>query len=101
MKLKTVKPSFNKLSLYRGEVEARGKKVSRVCNPKEDAKNSTTVEVFPAMEMGTSKLIQWVHLFMEDLGVPYQGPSILVPEDNSATRSTTHTEGKLRRMFLK
>jgi hypothetical protein len=42
------------------------------------------------MEMGTSKLIQWVHLFMEDLGVPYQDPSIPVTEDNGATRSITH-----------
>ncbi len=67
MKLKTVKPSYNK---FTGEVEARSKNVSLVWNPKEDCKNFTATKVFAAMEMGTSKLIQWVHLFMEDLGSP-------------------------------
>jgi hypothetical protein len=87
MKLKTVKPSYNK---FTSEVEARSKNVSLVWNPKEDCENFTATKVFAAMEMDTSKLIQWVHLFMEDLGVPYQDPSIPVTEDNSATRSITH-----------
>jgi hypothetical protein len=49
--------------------------------------NSTVAEIFGAMEMG--KFIQWLRLFMMDLGAPYHGPISMV-EDNNATHSIAH-----------
>ena len=51
------------------------------------AENSTVAEIFGAMEMG--KFIQWLCLFMLDLGVPYHGP-IAMAEDNNAMHLIAH-----------
>jgi hypothetical protein len=41
------------------------------------------------------KALRWLHLFMDDLGLAFDGP-IPVAEDNAATRIIAHT-GKLTR----
>jgi hypothetical protein len=57
------------------------------------AENTTEAE----MDAGNQneKAIHWLHLFMQDLGIPFDGP-IPVAEDNAATCIIAHT-GKLTR----
>ena len=49
------------------------------------ADNSTVAEVFAALEQ-QGKKIAWTHLFVLDMGIPYNGP-IPMAEDNSVMRS--------------
>ncbi len=48
-----------------------------------------------ASDVYTRQAIRWLHLVMQDLGIPFDGP-IPVAEDNAATRIIAHT-GKLTR----
>ena len=57
------------------------------------AENTTEAEMDAGNQNG--KAIRWLHLFMQDLGIPFDGP-IPVAEDNAATRIIAHT-GKLTR----
>jgi hypothetical protein len=55
--------------------------------------SSTIAEVDAAYLM--TKLVKWMRLFMEDLGVPFEGPAPLA-EDNADTRLIAHA-GKVTR----
>jgi hypothetical protein len=61
--------------------------------PPTPAENTTEAGMDAGNQNG--KAIRWLHLFMQDLGIPFDGP-IPVAEDNAATRIITHT-GKLTR----
>jgi hypothetical protein len=56
-------------------------------------KNTTEAEMTAGNHLG--KALRWLHLFMDDLGLAFNGP-IAVAEDNAATRIIAHT-GKLTR----
>jgi hypothetical protein len=53
--------------------------------------NTTKAEMTAGNHLG--KALCWLHLFMDDLGLAFDGP-IPVAEDNAATRIIAHT-GKL------
>jgi hypothetical protein len=55
--------------------------------------NTTEAEMTAGNHLG--KALRWLHLFMDDLGLAFDGP-IPVAEDNAATRIIAHT-GKLTR----
>jgi hypothetical protein len=55
--------------------------------------NTTEAEMTAGNHLG--KALRWLHLFMDDLGLAFDGP-VPVAEDNSATRIIAHT-GKLTR----
>jgi hypothetical protein len=55
--------------------------------------NTTEAEMTACNHLG--KALRWLHLFMDDLGLAFDGP-IPVAEDNAATRIIAHT-GKLTR----
>ncbi len=61
--------------------------------PPTPAENTTEAGMDAGNQNG--KAIRWLHLFMQDLGIPFDGP-IPVAEDNAATRIIAHT-GKLTR----
>jgi hypothetical protein len=63
----------------------------RKCNTAME--NMTEAEMTAGNHLG--KGLRWLHLFMDDLGLAFDGP-IPVAEDNAATRIITHT-GKLTR----
>jgi hypothetical protein len=54
--------------------------------------NTTEAEMTAGNPLG--KALQWLHLFMDDLGLAFDGPIPPVAEDNAATRIIAHT-GKL------
>jgi hypothetical protein len=57
------------------------------------AENTTEAEMDAANQLG--RALRWMHLLMEDIGLPFDGP-VPVAEDNSATRIIAHT-GKITR----
>ena len=57
------------------------------------AENTTEAEMDAANQLG--RALCWMHLLMEDIGLPFDGP-VPVAEDNSATRIIAHT-GKITR----
>jgi hypothetical protein len=64
------------------------------CRKSETAtENTTEAEMTAANHLG--KALCWLHLYMDDLGLTFDGP-VPVAEDNAATHSIAHT-GKLTR----
>ena len=57
------------------------------------AENTTEAEMDAANQLG--RALRWMHLLMEDIGLPFDGP-VPVAEDNSATRIIAHS-GKITR----
>jgi hypothetical protein len=50
------------------------------------------------------KALRWLHLFMDDLGLAFDGPTIPVTKNNAATRIIAHTgklAGNVRHIALK
>ncbi len=113
MKLKTVKPSYNK---FTSEVEARSKNVSLVWNPKEDCENFTATKVFAAMEMDTSrtslppKFLQpwrWIQvssfsgfIYLWRTWESHTKILAFLLQKTIVLLGQSHTEGKLQRMFV-
>ena len=65
-----------------------GTAIGYICRKQQTlVENSTVAEIFGAMEMG--KFLQWLQLFMLDLGVPYHGP-ISIAENNNAMQMIAH-----------
>jgi hypothetical protein len=55
----------------------------------------TEAEMDAANQLG--RALRWMHLLMEDIGLPFDGP-VPVSKDNSATCIITHT-GKITRII--
>jgi hypothetical protein len=63
------------------------------CKSESATENTTEAEMTAANHLG--KALCWLHLYMDDLGLAFDGP-VPVAKDNAATRIIAHT-GKLTR----
>jgi hypothetical protein len=63
------------------------------CKAAIPAENTTEAEMDAANQLGHA--LRWMHLLMEDVGLPFDGGPVPVTEDNSATHIIAHTLERL------